>query len=371
MVVFVCHEATMTGAPTSGLDLCRLLSEKYGYTFLFVFQRGGPLLDDFRALGEVLIFDKEYTNGIIPFRFRLWWHRIRFKQALFGAKSLELLYFNTIAVNNKLASLLKILQRPTLTHVREGYTVCRWLLTRSEARGVLDQSDRFIAISRNIKNMLKEDFQVSEENITIIPNGIHLGISSIVVHTLRSTNEFIVIGCGSLLYRKGVDLFIRTAHYLKNVLHVPHIRFIWIGGNLNSLWAIELINEVEKLGLTEIVHFVGSTNNVRQYYRKGDIFFLSSREEPFGKVMIEAALYGMPVVAFRKSGFPEEYVDEQVGFLADYADVEEAALRINQLLNDPKLYKRCAENNAIKAKTYTIEKVAESVHLQIKEMCKI
>lgn len=59
------------------------------------------------------------------------------------------------------------------------------------------------------------------------------------------------------------------------------------------------------------------------------------QEEAFGIVFLEAALHGLPVVAYRHGGVPEAVVDGVTGLLASEGDVEGLAARIRALIADP------------------------------------
>lgn len=370
MIIVVLHEASYTGAPTSALDLCDALRKEYGYDFLFVFQDGGPLLQEFKKRGEVLLHRKEYSRGVIPFRVRLWWHQKKFTKSLTRAlrkRENHLIYTNTMAIDIALVVVMCRLHIPMLTHVREGRTVLEWLKQKGGVSILLKQTDRFIAISKSIQQMLVQDYGIDNERVSLIPNGLEMAQfeDSTKARKKRDKNNNVILGCGTILYRKGVDLFIKTAYHLIKVMGRSKVKFIWVGGNLDSLLAIELIDEAKKYGVESFIEFVGNTVDVKSYYKKSDIFFLSSREEPFGKVMIEAARFYLPVIAFKQSGFPDEYVDDQVGYLADYGNIVMAADAIAELIDNEEHYQSCAINNFQRSESYSLSQTAESVHKEI------
>ncbi|GGC16548.1 glycosyltransferase [Cellulomonas carbonis] len=59
------------------------------------------------------------------------------------------------------------------------------------------------------------------------------------------------------------------------------------------------------------------------------------QEEAFGIVFLEAALHGLPVVAYRHGGVPEAVVDGVTGLLAPEGDVDALAAHLGSLLADP------------------------------------
>jgi glycosyltransferase involved in cell wall biosynthesis len=60
-----------------------------------------------------------------------------------------------------------------------------------------------------------------------------------------------------------------------------------------------------------------------------DGFMFTSRQEPFGLVMVEAAWLGKPIVAFDKSGGPTEFISEGIGTLVPHLNIP---LLVNSML---------------------------------------
>lgn len=75
-------------------------------------------------------------------------------------------------------------------------------------------------------------------------------------------------------------------------------------------------------GLAERVEFVGRLDaaSVRRWMKGASVFVLSSRQEPFGIVNLEAMASGVPVVATRVGGVPEFVDDGVVGILVEAED---------------------------------------------------
>ncbi len=68
--------------------------------------------------------------------------------------------------------------------------------------------------------------------------------------------------------------------------------------------------------------YVGYVDDVSDYYAASDILLLSSRREGFGSVVIEAAKYGVPTVAYDIYGLRGTIIDMETGFLAPSFDRE-------------------------------------------------
>jgi glycosyltransferase involved in cell wall biosynthesis len=88
-------------------------------------------------------------------------------------------------------------------------------------------------------------------------------------------------------------------------------------------------------GLLGRVHFSGNREDVPRILASLDIFMHPSRNEPFGLALAEAALAGLPIIAYAEGGVFETVVDGQTGMLARPADVAHLAANLDALLSDP------------------------------------
>ena len=65
-----------------------------------------------------------------------------------------------------------------------------------------------------------------------------------------------------------------------------------------------------------------------------DVFLLSSREDPFPLVCLEAADCGVPIVCFAGAGGMADFVGSTCGGVAPYLDVPAMAQALSSLLGD-------------------------------------
>ena len=66
-----------------------------------------------------------------------------------------------------------------------------------------------------------------------------------------------------------------------------------------------LKKQATKLNIADRVHFLGQVADVRRFFSAFDLFVLSSDHEPFGMVLLEAIVAGVPVMATDCGGAPE------------------------------------------------------------------
>jgi glycosyltransferase involved in cell wall biosynthesis len=152
-------------------------------------------------------------------------------------------------------------------------------------------------------------------------------------------NKDLIFGCGiGMPFRKGADLFIELGQILrskgKDCFHL-----YWIGefdqnvsDNNHGVWSAYLRRLAES-GLGENVTFLGYKNNPRDYLQVGDVYVLTSREEPFGLVALEAADCGVPTICFENAG-AADFVEDDAGFVVPLEDMEAMAEKLIHLMEN-------------------------------------
>jgi glycosyltransferase involved in cell wall biosynthesis len=84
---------------------------------------------------------------------------------------------------------------------------------------------------------------------------------------------------------------------------------------------IILNEDLKKMGLFNHIEFIGSVINPQDYYKKMDIFLMTSREDPFPLVCIEIGMMGIPIVYFDKAIGTQEVLESAGGKKIPYLDL--------------------------------------------------
>jgi glycosyltransferase involved in cell wall biosynthesis len=111
--------------------------------------------------------------------------------------------------------------------------------------------------------------------------------------------------------------------------------FVWVGGAADDEDARLLQRDIAAAGLVDRVHVVPHVENPFSYYPLFDVLAMTSREEPFGMVMLEAACYERPTLCFQGTGGPEEFVGADSGVVVPHLDVEAMAGAALELAREP------------------------------------
>jgi glycosyltransferase involved in cell wall biosynthesis len=88
------------------------------------------------------------------------------------------------------------------------------------------------------------------------------------------------------------------------------------------------------------VRWLGYVADARPYYSLMDVFVFPTRREGLGRVLLEAAAAGKPVVSTRNTGVIDVVQDGKTGILVSPADVDALARATANLLEDRELAAR-------------------------------
>jgi glycosyltransferase involved in cell wall biosynthesis len=112
----------------------------------------------------------------------------------------------------------------------------------------------------------------------------------------------------------------------------------------------ELQNLASQLGISHAVVWTGHRKDVPDLLRLAEVFVLPSKDEPFGRAIVEAMATGKPVVAGRAGGVPEVCPDGETGYLVDPESPQEIAEAILAMLADPTRARQMGERGHIRAR---------------------
>jgi glycosyltransferase involved in cell wall biosynthesis len=323
-VLLVGHDAYPHGAQMNLRGLGERLKTQFGCEVAYLLFEGGPLTADYAKYGEVHVCEDPGRIGPIARRLR----NLGYGQAV----------VNTLAAAEALPPLKEAGFR-AVSLVSEMPGVIRMLELESAAETAARHSNAVVFPAAVVAEAFSEFAEVPPDRTAILPQGLAREKTNPSVPAevdLRSelgipADARVVLNVGYADQRKGIDLFLETAG--QATADAPNLHFVWLG-NLNAE-ALELRARLER-SAAENVHFAPFTEDISPYLDLADVFYLSSREDPFPSVVLEAMDAGLPVVAFRNSGGIEPLAETH-GALVDEEDVTGAlaALRKCATQTDP------------------------------------
>jgi glycosyltransferase involved in cell wall biosynthesis len=346
-ILFIGTDAYRAGAQIALLHILTWLKANYPADLTLLLKSGGELLEDYRAVlpthlleppGRSVLSALEAWARVAPFARlvrRASVSTFPVPRALASVVP-DLIYANSVASLNVLDMLKPPGRCPVICHVHElqmGIRTFCGLETFAHARSRITA---YIAVSQAVEDNLVSNHQVNRADIHRIYGGIGLPDASALssattaAPALRAElgippNAFVVGGCGTLDWRKSPDIFLQVAQRVSHSAAACPIHFIWVGGQRSGAQVHALMHDVERLRIGPIVHFVGPQPHPLTYFSLFDAFLLTSREDPFPLVCLEAAALATPIVCFEDAGGMPEFVGEDAGFVVPYLDVSRAA----------------------------------------------
>jgi glycosyltransferase involved in cell wall biosynthesis len=239
--------------------------------------------------------------------------------------------------------------------------------TRNLHKLLASHTTIMVANSNYIRGYFTALFGFSEDRCTTIYNGVNLDNFCHQSKQLRAETRKsfglpeeakVVTWTGRLHPDKGIDVLILAAE--KTIESVPNTHFLIIGDGM-SRQHLEQLTQSRKIG--SHVHFIGAKSDVRPGLEAADIFVLPSRREGFGVSLIEAMAMGLPVIGTNLGGIPEIVFDRVNGLLVRPNDVASLADAICELLLNPELSKRLAQNGQASVRDrFSLEKMVSEYH---------
>jgi glycosyltransferase involved in cell wall biosynthesis len=368
-VFFVGHAASRSGAPMILLNFAKWLRANGDVEFEMALVEPGPLLSDMRALSRTDVLQPEQTKARWILQRLIGVHRWkRVEDRAFARRvrsgHYDIAYVNTIVPTREIQELSR-LGIPVICHVHELDFAMMFMLGEERVAAVLPSITHFIAASGAVGDYLTSRWKVPPSKVSVIheftipgsaANDIVSGRARVRAELGLVNGDILVGSCGTLDWRKGADLFVQIARVAAADPRGKALRFTWIGADKTSNEYLKFSHDLRECGLSDRVTVIESRPNPADYFAAMDIFALTSREDPFPLVMLEAANVGLPIVCFASSGGGPEFSDDNAGLVAPYLDTEAFALHVLALAADPSLRRRLGECGRAKVRDqFTID----------------
>jgi glycosyltransferase involved in cell wall biosynthesis len=230
--------------------------------------------------------------------------------------------------DGKAATLLaRWLRRPvTITLRGTEVSHSKERLKRLFLVGALRDATRVFSVSTSLKK-LAEKLGIESRKIRVVGNGVDAEkFQAIDRQAAREqlglpVDSKVLLTIGALVERKG---FHRVIELMPSLLSEgKDIHYLIVGGaGPEGDWTEHLKQMVSELGLAGHVHFLGTLPPTELYLplSAADVFVLSTRNEGWANVLLEALACGVPVVASDVGGNSEVIASEDLGFIVPFGD---------------------------------------------------
>lgn len=232
---------------------------------------------------------------------------------------------------------------------------------------------RVITNSAMVKRDVVLRYGVPEAAVEVIHNGVDLDRFHPRHRTGKgmeirreagfSADHIVFLFLGSGFPRKGLDLLLEAFPAVHR--QCPQARLL-IVGNDSGHAAYEA--HARKLGIANVVRFLGGRSDVEACYGASDVYVLPTRYDPFANATVEALATGLPVITTDSNGGSELIEPEVQGSVVSIADGVPALGRALQAWCDPVRIRvasvaarALAEHHGVQGKMLVAEQLLEAV----------
>jgi glycosyltransferase involved in cell wall biosynthesis len=126
------------------------------------------------------------------------------------------------------------------------------------------------------------------------------------------------------------------------------------------------------LDIADNIAFLGYQDNPYKYMKRASVFVLSSLQEGFGNVIVEAMACGAPVVATDCKSGPGEIIQDGInGLLVPVQDEEALAAAMLKILENPALAETLSSEGKKRAEFFSVKNSAQKYGEVFQELVKI
>jgi glycosyltransferase involved in cell wall biosynthesis len=223
---------------------------------------------------------------------------------------------------------------------------------------VLRSAAAVIVPTSDYRTIICEKYDVPQGRIAVIPNGTDHQIARLPKKLPGADREIRLLFVGRLSVQKNIPLMLDSlAAYLRSSNRKATLTIVGDGPEKSKM-----LSMIERLGLTDVVTLLGTLHGVdlESQYERADALILTSTNESFGLVLIEAMTKGLPIVTVDIPAVRNVVADGVNGLLAPQ-NPEAIAESIHRLFSDASLYSALSRHNVSEARRYSWDVTTDAV----------
>ena len=183
-------------------------------------------------------------------------------------------------------------------------------------------SNKVIPVSRFVENALIEN-GINPDKIEVVYNGIDSSSCRTAKPDRSSKLPFVFANVGQFVPWKNQITFLQAAALVSR--NMPEARFMLIGDDIfehNRDYKNSLLEHVKNSPIASKIEFTGWQENMEEVWQEIDCLVHTASKEPFGRVIIEAMVHKIPVIATDSGGPGEIIRNGKTGILVKDGDIE-------------------------------------------------
>lgn len=347
-VLFVGHDANRAGAQLVLLHWIKAEAARGNKPYLLL-ASGGALLKTYQKYAQVWVWEKG------PSQLAKWIKKIpilkrenrvnrepnesEIKRLMlrFQREKFDFILGNTVA-SLGLMRRLSVLNVPFEAYIHELDFSLKMYASKEDMDFLAKDCRRVYAVSAQVLQVLQETYSVPKGSLAILPPIVELPEQQVNRGQEQRAalgipvDAPVVLGCGLAEWRKGTDIFVRVAKHL--ISRNSDLHVVWVGVG-NEPFSADLKAEKVEWDTENRLHLVPKQTITKPYFDMANLFFLSSREDPFPLVMLEAAHAAIPIIGFKGAGGVNDFLASHEALLVEYTDEAHVANKIESVLAWP------------------------------------
>lgn len=346
-LVVISHEASRTGAPKIIAQLLDHFKNHYNVNRYTLLHNPGPIYREFGIRSHVTCMNlKRKASWKLNRKIDRFVKSLdRNKPTIVLCNSMESRFIAQALGKHNLPMVYLVHELPS-SYSTEDYS------------SVYDLSQKVIFPARIVSDSANAAAPLPAGKGTIIPQGLldeEFGTRFDREEARREIRQelglpqdaIVMLGCGTLDMRKGIDHFANIArqwHQSANSDTRP-VHFVWLGGGFAGRHSTRHFVDIDLKysPARDFVHFVGERDSVEKYFSGGDGFMMTSRVDPFPCVIHEAMAAQIPIIAFDQAGGAPEAIGQDAGFVVPYGDYTAVNEIIGRLAQDSSAFDQVRE----------------------------
>jgi glycosyltransferase involved in cell wall biosynthesis len=286
-ILLVGHDAHQHGAQMLLLNLAKVYRQQFGMEVFVLLKESGVLLSEYRKLGRTVVLSELGMQNLPGFLAQV---------------NVDAAICNT-SVTGDLVPLLRQHGLRVVSLIHEMPNLIEEYGLQEHLRAIARDAGHVIFPSDIVRIGFHRFASTRRARELIMPQGTYkeIRLDSNARHRIRrelgiGEHGKLVMNAGYADLRKGFDLFIQTA--LRVTQQNPDVHFVWVGSLAPDMerW---VQSDLQSSAANGQIHLTGFTDAMADYYSASDCLFLTSREDPYPTVVLEAMNIGMPVVLYR------------------------------------------------------------------------
>ncbi len=278
------------------------------------------------------------------------------------------LHANSLSMGRLTGALAERISIPTTAHLRDIIKLSRAAITD------LNRNQRLIAVSEATRT-----FHVAHgldaDRTVVVYNGISVDQADPDIRQgkhcqaqpdLRSelglpTDATLLLTIGQIGLRKGLDVWSEAAVEVGQ--RDSSLHFVLVGERFSTKpesvqFDQAITDRFADAGMANRLHRLGYRDDIRRLMTDADLLVHAAKQEPFGRVLVEAAASGLPIIATDVGGTSEMLTHRETAWLVPASNSQALAEAISFVLQDPDRLPRAERARQDVRQRFSIEQAA-------------